>query len=384
MPAFQRVMASMAWTRDTLTRKAIYFLVVNSGLAHPQSTAYLSAMGFYATDTLEPAPLAITGTRRARRETACGQKPLRGPIHNAISGYRYYNPQIGRWINRDPIEERGGLNLYAFVGNGSISITDYLGLSEHLQFMYEERIPGVGPRRRDPVMRTTSLANFKLPDKGEYQGFGWYQGLTHQERRLNRARGWSDRGVGAYVRSVIIQPRYDFPHTFKYDENDLDINTRNNCFNLKEFEIRGYSYVFFLHPISRSTWDHEADHVKHFGEYLTEMNEIASRGRKMGSMHSDCIDEFLEYINNENLIALDRRRYKDDLLDHRAYGGYTVDEVNRIAYRLGVSEDNWLEGGTLTADDIENCPISETARLDLRSIEFSRKLLNCLEKNQLQ
>ncbi len=54
-------------------------------------------MGFYATDTLEPVSPAITGTRRARSETACGQKPLRGPIHNAISGYRYYNPELGRW-----------------------------------------------------------------------------------------------------------------------------------------------------------------------------------------------------------------------------------------------------------------------------------------------
>ncbi len=85
-------------------------------------------MGFYATDTLEPASPAITGTRRARRETACGRKPLRGPIHNAISGYRFYNPELGRWVNRDPIEERGGLNVYAFVGNDVARKFDRLGL----------------------------------------------------------------------------------------------------------------------------------------------------------------------------------------------------------------------------------------------------------------
>ena len=42
-------------------------------------------------------------------------------------GYRYYNAETGRWLNRDPIEEDGGLNLYAFVGNDSVSFTDYLG-----------------------------------------------------------------------------------------------------------------------------------------------------------------------------------------------------------------------------------------------------------------
>jgi RHS repeat-associated protein len=43
-------------------------------------------------------------------------------------GYRYYNPELGRWVNRDPIGELGGLNVYGFVGNESISSGDYLGL----------------------------------------------------------------------------------------------------------------------------------------------------------------------------------------------------------------------------------------------------------------
>ncbi len=43
-------------------------------------------------------------------------------------GFRYYNPDLGRWVNRDPIEEEGGLNVYGFVGNDSINVIDYLGL----------------------------------------------------------------------------------------------------------------------------------------------------------------------------------------------------------------------------------------------------------------
>ncbi len=39
-------------------------------------------------------------------------------------GYRFYDPHIGRWINRDPLEERGGKNLYAFVRNRSIGTVD--------------------------------------------------------------------------------------------------------------------------------------------------------------------------------------------------------------------------------------------------------------------
>ena len=43
-------------------------------------------------------------------------------------GYRYYDPQHGRWISRDPLEEEGGVNLYGFVGNNGINNTDFLGM----------------------------------------------------------------------------------------------------------------------------------------------------------------------------------------------------------------------------------------------------------------
>ncbi|MFR9534910.1 MAG: RHS repeat-associated core domain-containing protein [Rikenellaceae bacterium] len=42
--------------------------------------------------------------------------------------YRSYNPQDGRWINRDPIGIRGGLNLYGYVGN-RVWLWDVLGLN---------------------------------------------------------------------------------------------------------------------------------------------------------------------------------------------------------------------------------------------------------------
>ena len=41
-----------------------------------------------------------------------------------IYGYRYYSPEIGRWISRDPIEEDGGYNLYEFVKNQSVNFVD--------------------------------------------------------------------------------------------------------------------------------------------------------------------------------------------------------------------------------------------------------------------
>lgn len=54
-------------------------------------------------------------------------------------GHRYYDPSIGRFINRDPIGDAGGVNLYAFVGNNGIDRWDYLG----------HEFPRVMPREPD-------------------------------------------------------------------------------------------------------------------------------------------------------------------------------------------------------------------------------------------
>jgi len=42
--------------------------------------------------------------------------------------FRYYNPQIGRFISKDPIGYIGGLNLYAYVSNRPTSGVDPYGL----------------------------------------------------------------------------------------------------------------------------------------------------------------------------------------------------------------------------------------------------------------
>jgi RHS repeat-associated protein len=42
---------------------------------------------------------------------------------------RMYDPNLQRWIQRDPIGEQGGINLYQFVGNSPINFVDPFGLA---------------------------------------------------------------------------------------------------------------------------------------------------------------------------------------------------------------------------------------------------------------
>jgi RHS repeat-associated protein len=64
-------------------------------------------------------------------------------------GYRYYSAGMGRWLSRDPIQEEGGTNLYAYVDAAPISAWDSLGLKCACW------VPSGGPET-DYETRTTS------------------------------------------------------------------------------------------------------------------------------------------------------------------------------------------------------------------------------------
>ena len=43
--------------------------------------------------------------------------------------HAYFDPHVGRFASRDPIQERGGVNLYDFVGNAPVIFIDPYGLA---------------------------------------------------------------------------------------------------------------------------------------------------------------------------------------------------------------------------------------------------------------
>ena len=69
-----------------------------------------------------------------------------GHYHHQPSGlslalYRAYSPTLGRWISRDPLEEKAGVNLYQSFGNDPINRIDPLGL---IDFRYYGNWGGPG------------------------------------------------------------------------------------------------------------------------------------------------------------------------------------------------------------------------------------------------
>jgi RHS repeat-associated protein len=141
---------------------------------------------------------ATTGTAAAALDYSPYGKPVRtwgtvtplyqyaGLAYHANSGlmlatYRALDGATGRWLNRDPIREHGGINLYGYVGGNPTNAVDTMGL------MKLPGNPGGLPPNwvADPTHKDPNGERWRGPN-GEYLDFhsgrpglpGW-RGVDH-------------------------------------------------------------------------------------------------------------------------------------------------------------------------------------------------------------
>ena len=105
----------------------------------------------------------------------------------------FYNPGSGRWLSKDPIEENGGVNLYAFVCNSPIFNFDALGL-------WKEK----GNNKRQ------ALAEYEAEEDDTISGLAGIRGLVSADFKK-----WLTPGTGKMPESADkkICGNYKVPNT---------------------------------------------------------------------------------------------------------------------------------------------------------------------------
>ena len=97
---------------------------------------------------------------------------------------RPYDPNMGRWLSRDPIGEEGGVNLYAMVSNNLVNAIDPLGESEIEISINRDTFP-LQRRTRIPL---ATIGSFKMSvtvdPKCEKKTFDSISGVTMEPPSL--------------------------------------------------------------------------------------------------------------------------------------------------------------------------------------------------------
>lgn len=112
-----------------------------------------------------------------------------------LATYRAYSPVLGRWVNRDPIGESVGSNLFCYVNNNPLTFVDLAGLSPGTPF----DSPGGAAKDAMPNSPTTN----------EYGGLVYFDDRTGKFYASPPVTGTP----GNVVPSMAGIPTYDPCHT---------------------------------------------------------------------------------------------------------------------------------------------------------------------------
>src|SRR5438045_5260769 len=72
--------------------------------------------------------ISATGTNAVNNVYRFSSKERHASSGMYYYGYRFFDLNLQRWPNRDPIGELGGFNLYGFVRNQPVTTYDRYGL----------------------------------------------------------------------------------------------------------------------------------------------------------------------------------------------------------------------------------------------------------------
>lgn len=87
-------------------------------------------------------------------------------------GHRFYSATLARWINRDPIGEKGGFNIYLSFANNPVGFVDGIGLYECRSEGFAARDPWYGMSWAESESGNSSSCDASISHWGKAQWVG--------------------------------------------------------------------------------------------------------------------------------------------------------------------------------------------------------------------
>lgn len=158
----------------------------------------------------DPFGLLLSKSGTVDQPYSFSTKPYDDKTGLSYFGYRFYSTVLQRWLNRDPIGVRGGLNLYAYVANNPNRFVDPWGLAPGDPFASADEAG------RDAI---TNINDTSIAENKEYGGYvyknadGTYSYTAPNPGTLDSTQlgPKPDSGtvVGDYHTHGAYDPKYD-------------------------------------------------------------------------------------------------------------------------------------------------------------------------------
>ncbi len=170
----------------------------------------------------------------------------------------YYNPNTGRFLSRDPIQEGDGPNVYAFVRNGPVNAVDPLGQKRIIVLFDGQNFAGIGGKGSLRTHRWWSASSVrKLPHADpddevwntEEDG-DWFAVTA---RKIDSLQRKAKKSCEDPYKIVLVG------HSNGGDGARKTARQLNERGWFKERDAHTVDLLFLLDPVAKPWWEHNRD-----------------------------------------------------------------------------------------------------------------------------